>query len=98
MQDRMNEESRSFSVSRLQRWFGGTQIIRRVILILSFLITLAAFFHFREEPIESVEIGTLAPRYVIAQIDFDFPDAEATQVLKQEAVKDIGSVYAIKES
>jgi putative nucleotidyltransferase with HDIG domain len=98
MQDCLSEESRSFSVSRLQRWFGGTHILRRAILILSFLVTLAAFFHFREEPIESVEIGTLAPRYVIAQIDFDFPDAEATQVLKQEAVKDIGSVYAIKES
>lgn len=98
MQDRIIEENRSFSVSRLQRWFGGTYILRRAVLILSFLITLAAFFHFREEPIENVEIGTLAPRYVIAQIDFDFPDAEATQVLKQEAVKDIGSVYAIKES
>lgn len=98
MQDRSNEENRSFSDSRLKRWFGGSEIVKRLVLIICFLLTLSAFFHFREEPMESIEVGTLAPRYVIAQIDFDFPDAEATQVLKQEAVKDIGAIYAIKES
>src|SRR2546425_10154084 len=98
MQDRSNEENRPFPAKRWQRWFGGSRITRRLFLVLCFLIPLAIFFHFREEPMESLEIGTLAPRYVIAQIDFDFPDEEATQVLKQEAVKDIGAVYAIKES
>lgn len=98
MQDRSNENHRFFSKKRWQRWFGGNQIARRLLLILCFLFTLAAFFHFREEPMESIEIATRAPRYVIAQIDFDFPDEEATQVLKQEAVKDIGAVYAIKET
>lgn len=98
MQDRSSEETRFSSDSRLHRWFGGSHIAQRLILVICFLLTLTAFFHFREEPMESIEIGTLAPRYVIAQIDFDFPDAEATQVLKQEAVKDINAIYAIKES
>jgi len=98
MQDRSNEGNRISSDWKLHRWLGGSQIVRRLILIFCFLLTLTAFFHFREEPMESIEIGTLAPRYVIAQIDFDFPDAEATQVLKQEAVKDISAIYAIKEA
>ncbi|HEY2810217.1 MAG TPA: HDIG domain-containing protein [Rhabdochlamydiaceae bacterium] len=98
MHDRSQGENRIFSRKKWQHWFGGNQVAKRVFLILCFLIPLAAFFHVREEPMESLEIGVLAPRYVIAQIDFDFPDEEATQVLKQEAVKDIGAVYGVKES
>ncbi len=44
---------------------------------------------------EILELGTKAPRYVIAQVDFDFPDEEATQVMRQEAVRDIGGIYRI---
>lgn len=44
---------------------------------------------------ELLELGTKAPRYVIAQVDFDFPDEEATQVMRQEAMRDIRGVYRI---
>jgi putative nucleotidyltransferase with HDIG domain len=74
------------------------QLGRRVSLGLIFVLALTFFLHFREVGMEMLEIGTLAPRYVIAQIDFDFPDSEATQVLKQEAVRDIGVIYKIDEA
>lgn len=88
------EEKRKRSLSQ---WVssGG---LNRLMLFLSFLTLLTYFFHFRQQPREHVEIGKTALRYVIAQIDFSFPDEEATQILKQRAIQDIGSIYSIGES
>jgi cyclic-di-AMP phosphodiesterase PgpH len=87
------EENR---IRSLSKWLaeGG---LKRFTLFLTFVLLLTFFFHFREQPRENVEIGKCAKRYVLAEIDFNFPDEEATQVLKQEAVKDIGPTYYIEE-
>ncbi|MBI2743694.1 MAG: HDIG domain-containing protein [Chlamydiales bacterium] len=66
----------------------------RLFIGLSFLAALSLFFHFRNDTSYTPELGTISPRYVTSQIDFDFPDDEATGLLKQEAAKDIGSIYA----
>src|SRR5580692_6821823 len=88
------EEKRKRSLSQwLSR--GG---LSRLLFFLSFLTLLTYFFHFRQQPREHVEIGKPALRYVIAQIDFSFPDEEATQTLKRRALHDIGSIYSIGES
>lgn len=58
---------------------------------------LTVFLHFREAKMEILELGTVAPRYVIAQVDFYFPDEEATQILRQESVRDIGTIYRIED-
>lgn len=68
---------------------------RASILLVVFVSALTGFLHFRKEKMEILELGTQAPRYVIAQVDFDFPDEEATLILRQEAVRDIGSIYRI---
>jgi hypothetical protein len=47
--------------------------------------------------VESLEIGATAQSYIVAQVDFEFPDREATLILKQEAVRDIGKIYKIDE-
>ncbi len=99
MQEQHIDEGRS--VLQKKRWrelFGGHQIAKRVILSLSFLIILTCFLHFREMRIEVLEIGTQAPRYVISQADFYFLDEEATQTLKQEAVRDIGAIFKVDEN
>lgn len=49
-------------------------------------------------PVRKLEVGTPSPRYVIAQTDFSFLDEEATQTLKQEAVRDIGAIYKLDEA
>ena len=77
---------------------GSHWIIARRLLAVGFLSLLALFFHSREIQIEMLQVGTRAPRYVIAQSDFDFPDEEATDVLKQEAVKDISPIFKLSES
>jgi len=89
------EELSVYATRHWKSWLGGRAAVR-VLLFLWFLIPLAIFFHFREKPLENLDVGVKAPRYVIAQIDFDFPDEEATQVMRQEATKDIGAIYALQ--
>jgi putative nucleotidyltransferase with HDIG domain len=60
-------------------------------------IALFLFFHFREVRLEVLEINAPAPKYIVAQVDFEFPDYETTIVLRQEATKDIGAIYQIDE-
>ncbi len=98
MQEQHVDESRS--APRKSRWqdlLGGNHTPQRLILALIFLIILTCFLQFREVRMEMLEIGTSAPRYVIAQTDFSFYNEEATQTLRQEAVRDIGAIYKIDE-
>src|SRR3990167_5545971 len=60
-------------------------------------IGLALFLHFREVRIETLELNATASRYIVAQIDFEFPDYETMIVLKQQAMQDIGQVYQIDD-
>lgn len=80
------------------QWLKGNQAYRRLLLLISFLAVLTYFLHFREVRLEVLETGTSAPRYVISQADFDFLDEEASQLLKQEAIRDIGAIFKIEES
>lgn len=98
MQEQYVDDSRSApQKKRWQDFLGGNHTPHRLILILVFLIVLTCFLQFREVRLDVLEIGTAAPRYVIAQTDFSFLDEEATQTLKQEAVRDIGAIYKIDE-
>ncbi|MBS0651972.1 MAG: HDIG domain-containing protein [Verrucomicrobia bacterium] len=77
--------------------FGGDQSGKRWALLLTFIISLTIFLHFREVPMEILELGVQSPRYVIAQVDFDFPDEEASHILRQESVRDIGTIYKVED-
>lgn len=67
----------------------------RLIIASVFFLTLFAFIHFREVRVEALEIEAKASSYIVAQVDFSFPDEEATLILRQEALSDISSVYQI---
>jgi membrane-associated HD superfamily phosphohydrolase len=62
-----------------------------------FAISLFLMLHFREIHVEILELGTIAPRYLVSQVDFDFNDDEATIILKQDAVRDIGKIYQLDD-
>lgn len=81
-----------------QKWFKGHEFAKRFVLFLLVLISLTFFINNREILVDLPELGSLAPRYISAQVAFDFPDLEATKMLKQEAVRDIGSFYHIDEN
>jgi cyclic-di-AMP phosphodiesterase PgpH len=82
--------------SRAQSYFDKSITIRLIIGGV-FALFLFFFLHFRETYVENLELGSQAKQYVVAQIDFAFPDEEATIILKQEAAHEIGGVWRIKE-
>lgn len=73
------------------------QLGLRLFVGLVFFICLALFLHFREVRLEVLELNTTADRYLIGQVDFEFPDEETTIILKQEAVRDVGTIFKIDE-
>lgn len=42
-------------------------------------------------------MGDLAPRFLISQVDFSFPDRESTLLLQQDASREIGAIYQLNE-
>src|SRR5215467_12226606 len=98
MNDRSSEleNYNELKFSREQSFFDKSLGIRWLIG-LGFAACLFAILHFREERVEILELGSIAPGYTVAQVDFDFFDEEATIILKQEAVRDIGKIYQISE-
>jgi len=91
-----DEDLNELRFSRAQSYFDKSVTIRFLIGGV-FVIFLFLFLHFRETYVEKFELGSEANRYVVAQIDFAFPDEEATIILKQQASHEIGAVYRIKE-
>ncbi len=90
------EDLSEISFSRAQSYFDKSWVIR-LLIVLAFSLFLFLFLHFRETFVEKLELGSEAKRYVVAQIDFAFPDEEATIILKQEAAHEIGTIYRIKD-
>ena len=82
--------------SRNQGFLDKSLIIR---LLIALVATAAFFFilHFRDIRLEIFEVDSKAPSYMVAQIDFDFYDEEATVILRQQAVRDIGKIYKLSD-
>ena len=68
--------------------------LRLLIGILCWLI-LALFLHFRETRVEFLELNSTADKYIIASVDFEFPDDQATIILRQDETMSLGHVYQI---
>lgn len=97
MPDQREDDQRDVKFTNEQGFFDKSKIIRYLILFI-FAFSLFLFLHFREVRVESLELNTLAPNYIVSQIEFEFPDDEATFILKQEASRDIGKIYQISEN
>ena len=82
----------------LKELSAGSKFGVRLTLGFIFVLVLASFLHFREVLVEMLEIGSKAPSYVVAQVDFEFPDPDATLILRQEAIRDVGKIYRIPET
>ena len=70
----------------------------RLLTAFGLTLIIAAFIHFRDVRMEFLEIDSLAKGYVVAQVDFEFPDPDATLILRQEALRDVGRIYRLSES
>lgn len=98
MSDRSSEMTNNTELkfSREQGFFDKSMGIR-VLIAVVFILSLFLILHFREIRVEVLEFNSIAPRYVVAQVDFDFLDEEATILLRQEATRDVGKIYSLSE-
>ena len=76
---------------------GDNDLGLRLLIGLIAWLSLSTFIHFREIKIDPLELNSTANRYVVAQVDFVFPDEEAMIILRQEALSDIGRIYQIDD-
>ncbi|MDE3046153.1 MAG: HDIG domain-containing protein [Verrucomicrobiota bacterium] len=81
----------------LRGWLASNQRGWRIVAGVVCIGALALFLHFREIRVEILELNSTAPRYVVAQVDFEFPDYETTIILKQQAMQDVGVIYHIDD-
>ena len=70
----------------------------RLLLALFFTICLAAFLHFREVRVEVLELGATANKYIVAQVDFEYVDPETMILLKQDVIRNLGTIFRVDES
>lgn len=90
------EKEQELKFAGEQGFFDKSKTIRYLI-IFAFAAALFAFLHFREVQVEIPELNSVATGYIVAQVDFDFPDEEATAILRQDAVRDIGKIYRVSQ-
>lgn len=67
----------------------------RILIALILISVLTLFIHAREVRVESLQVDGLAKTYIIAQVDFTFPDEATTAVTKQEAIREISTIYSL---
>jgi putative nucleotidyltransferase with HDIG domain len=90
------EKEQELKFSGEQGFFDKSKTIRYLVICI-FGLTLFAYLHFREVQVEILDINSLAPNYIVSQVDFNFPDDEATVILRQDALRDIGKIYQISQ-
>lgn len=90
------EPEQELKFSGEQGFFDKSKIIRYLVVCVLGL-TLFAYLHFREVQVEILEINSIVPNYIVSQVDFSFPDEEATMILRQDALRDIGKIYQISQ-
>lgn len=86
------DNNHELKFSREQGFFDRNLGIR-ILIGAIFALVLFLMLHFREVRVETLDLNSIAPNYVVAQVDFDFLDEEAKAILKQEMVRDVGKVY-----
>jgi cyclic-di-AMP phosphodiesterase PgpH len=59
------------------------------------VISLTCFLYLREAKVDHLELNGIAKKYILSQKAFEFPDTEATRLLREESVRDLGKIYLI---
>ena len=89
----MPEESKE--KPKWQRYLKEGNLGKRLLIGLAILLSLAIFIHFKEVRVDMIELDSNAKNYIVAQVNFDFPDEEGTVILRQESARDIEAIFRI---
>lgn len=93
--DELAESASATGKKKWRLWDGNLSI--KLLIFSGFTFLLFLFLHFQEVRVETLELYSIAPRYVVAQVDFTFLDEEAAALLKEDAVRDLGKIYQLDE-
>src|SRR3990167_2390407 len=91
------KEEKKLRLLSEQGFFDRNRLLRFVIAFF-FAFCVFIFLHFREVRVDTLELGNFAKHYVIAQVDFEFPDEEATIVLRQKAIRNLEKIYRLQKN
>src|ERR1700719_2879941 len=61
------------------------------------VLCLGLFINFKAIHVDHLELNSIADKYILAQREFDFPDTEATRLLKEESIRDLGKIYYFQD-
>lgn len=81
--------------SKWPQWLKKNNFSKRLILGCVVFLACMVYVHFRQVQVKTPELDSYAKNYVVAQIDFEFPDEEGTFILRQESARDINAIYKI---
>lgn len=90
------EKDQELKFSGEQGFFDKSKIIRYLVVCI-FALTLFAYLHFREVQVDVLELNSIASNYIVSQVDFNFPDDEATVITRQDALRGIGKIYQVSQ-
>lgn len=62
------------------------------------ILSLGLFLNFKEIKVDHLELNSIADKYILAQTEFHFPDTEATRLLKEESIRDLGKIYYLQDT
>jgi len=80
-------------LSSVKDWLDQGRWFQKSLFISGFILSLAFFLHYREVRIDHLELNSIAKKYVLAQVEFDFLDVEKTRLFREESLQDIGVIY-----
>ena len=62
------------------------------------VLSLGFLLNFKEIRVDHLELNSIADKYVLAQTAFEFPDIEATRLLREESIRDLGKIYYLQDT
>jgi putative nucleotidyltransferase with HDIG domain len=76
-------------------WFTKPIWLYDGLMVFCLTLFLTCFLFLREVKLDHLELGGVAKNYLLSQKGFEFPDTEATRLLREESVRDLGKIYLI---
>lgn len=76
-------------------WIKNQKWIQDGVLLLLFVVSLTCFLFLKDASVEQFELDSVAKQYVLSQKGFEFGDTEATTLLREESIRDLGKIYRI---
>ena len=92
MKGKSTEDSKK---SNWKDWLGEGHFGKRL-FVATLLFFACPFSPLSRSADGGTRTGDHPEQYIIAQVDFEFPDEDATQVIRQQSVRDIGGIYRIE--